>query len=121
MVRRGKEPAADAPFARLGAALRARREQLGLTQEKLAVQTGIKQTQISAFELGKRLPSEERQHTLQETFGWPEGRIVRLAGLAEEPSTLADFLEGDPQLTPKDRRTMVGLYRLLVEQNGSTS
>jgi transcriptional regulator with XRE-family HTH domain len=121
MPRRGKEPAEDAPFPRLGLALRAARDELDLTQQELAEHTGIPQTQISAFELGKKLPSPGRQARLRRVFNWPEGRIVRLAGLAEEPSTLAEFVDGDPRLSPAHKELLLTVYRWAIEQNSSRS
>jgi transcriptional regulator with XRE-family HTH domain len=41
----------------LGEAIRAQREQLGLSQEKLAEQCGFDRTYISMLERGKRNPS----------------------------------------------------------------
>jgi transcriptional regulator with XRE-family HTH domain len=43
--------------ATLGLAVKARREQLGLTQEQMANNTGIHQRWISNVETGKRNPS----------------------------------------------------------------
>ncbi|MGA9313110.1 MAG: helix-turn-helix transcriptional regulator [Solirubrobacteraceae bacterium] len=43
--------------AALGLAVKARREQLGLTQEQMANNTGIHQRWISNVETGKRNPS----------------------------------------------------------------
>lgn len=41
----------------LGAAIKAHREQLGLSQEKLAARCGFDRTYISMLERGKRNPS----------------------------------------------------------------
>lgn len=45
------------PLILLGQAIRAQREQLGLSQEKLAEQCGFDRTYISMLERGKRNPS----------------------------------------------------------------
>lgn len=45
------------PLILLGQAIRTRREQLGLSQEKLAEQCGFDRTYISMLERGKRNPS----------------------------------------------------------------
>jgi transcriptional regulator with XRE-family HTH domain len=69
----------------LGAAVKARREQLGITQETLANDTGLHQRWISNVETGKRNPSY--------------GSLRRLAaGLQLSASELiarAEQLEGD--------------------------
>lgn len=45
--------------ATLGAALRTRREELGLTRATVAVRTGLSLDTIASVELGRRLPSLE--------------------------------------------------------------
>lgn len=45
------------PLILLGQAIRAQREQLGLSQEKLAEQCGLDRSYISMLERGKRNPS----------------------------------------------------------------
>lgn len=45
------------PLEKLGQAIRSRREQLGLSQEKLADKCGFDRTYISMLERGKRNPS----------------------------------------------------------------
>jgi transcriptional regulator with XRE-family HTH domain len=45
------------PLILLGQAIRTQREQLGLSQEKLAEQCGFDRTYISMLERGKRNPS----------------------------------------------------------------
>jgi len=50
-------PAAPAFQTALGAAVKARREELGLTQEQLANDTDLHQRWISNVETGKRNPS----------------------------------------------------------------
>lgn len=50
-------PAAPAFQAALGLAVKARREELGLTQEQLANDTDLHQRWISNVETGKRNPS----------------------------------------------------------------
>jgi transcriptional regulator with XRE-family HTH domain len=47
----------NTPLFSLGRAIKARRELLGLSQEKLAVQCGFDRTYISMLERGKRNPS----------------------------------------------------------------
>jgi transcriptional regulator with XRE-family HTH domain len=50
-------PAVPAFQAALGLAVKARREELGLTQEKLDLRSGLHQRWISNVENGKRNPS----------------------------------------------------------------
>jgi transcriptional regulator with XRE-family HTH domain len=50
-------PDLPAPQVALGLAVKARRQELGLTQEQLAHETGLHQRWISNVETGKRNPS----------------------------------------------------------------
>lgn len=50
-------PATPTPQAALGLAVKARREDLGLTQEQLANESALHQRWISNVETGKRNPS----------------------------------------------------------------
>lgn len=53
----GEMPARSAHHARLGGAIRARRNQLGISQEALAEEIGIDRTYLSGVERGERNPS----------------------------------------------------------------
>lgn len=69
------------PLILLGQAIRAQREQLGLSQEKLAEQCGFDRTYISMLERGKRNPSLLN--------------LLRLAkGLQTSVSTLTEVFDG---------------------------
>ena len=87
----------------LGDRLRVEREQRGWSGSELARRTGIDQSSISKYERGERFPTSLARERIEDAFGWPRGRIVRLAGIAEEPATLDDFLAGRPLLTDADR------------------
>lgn len=69
------------PLILLGQAIRAQREQLGLSQEKLAEQCGFDRTYISMLERGKRNPSLLN--------------LLKLAkGLQTSVSTLTEVFDG---------------------------
>jgi transcriptional regulator with XRE-family HTH domain len=69
------------PLILLGQAIRAQREQLGLSQEKLAEQCGFDRTYISMLERGTRNPSLLN--------------LLKLAkGLQTSVSTLTEVLDG---------------------------
>jgi transcriptional regulator with XRE-family HTH domain len=84
-------PASPAFQLALGLAVKARREELGLTQEQIANNTDLHQRWISNVETGKRNPSY--------------GSLRRLAaGLDISTSQLiarAEQIEGDAQLSSK--------------------
>jgi transcriptional regulator with XRE-family HTH domain len=69
----------------LGAAAKARREQLGITQETLANDTGLHQRWISNVETGKRNPS----------YGSLRRLAAGLGLTASELIARAEQLEGD--------------------------
>lgn len=60
---------------RLGAVVRARRRELGLTQEALALQVGITKNQLQLIEVGRSASSRE-------TSGPSNPRMTTLAGIA---------------------------------------
>ena len=63
----------------LGAAARARRDELGLTQEELALQSDLHQRWISNVETGKRNPSYESLRKLARGLDLPASELIRRA------------------------------------------
>ena len=63
----------------LGAAARARRGELGLTQEQLALQADLHQRWISNLETGKRNPSYESLRKLAAGLELPASELIRRA------------------------------------------
>jgi transcriptional regulator with XRE-family HTH domain len=83
--------------------LKARRKQLNLTQEDVAVRSQLAQTQISRYELGKNQPTAEviaiLARALETSSDW-------LLGLTDEVNTMTAETELDEQ-----ERQLLGLYR----------
>lgn len=76
------------PQAAIGRAIRARRREMGLSQQTLGIETNLKQSWISFIELGHANPS----------YGTVD-RIARALGLSMWQLTrLADELESDDRL-----------------------
>jgi len=115
----GQRPAPDlrAAVRVAGERLRAEREARGWTGTELADRAGVDQSAISKYERGERFPAAPVRARLEEAFGWPAGRIVRLTGIAEEATTLEDVLAGRPYLTDADR----GLVLRLIEHLEATN
>ncbi len=67
----------------LGAAVRARREELGLTQEQLRLESGIHQRYISNVETGKRNPSYGSLRRIAEALQMRTSELVARAEDAE--------------------------------------
>ncbi len=77
----------DNGIARAGAAVAARRRELGISQRELARQKVITAPALIHFEKGRSWPRERTRHTLEELLQWPAGTIARIraGGGAEEP------------------------------------
>ena len=73
--------------AALGLAVKARREQLGLTQEQMANNTGIHQRWISNVETGKRNPSYASLRRLAAGLDLTASELLALAEQIEAPGT----------------------------------
>lgn len=73
-----EDGALDPGIARTGAAVAARRKELGISQRELARQGVITAPAIIAFEKGRSWPRERTRHTLEELLQWPAGTIARI-------------------------------------------
>ncbi|MEX1006446.1 MAG: helix-turn-helix transcriptional regulator [Acidimicrobiia bacterium] len=70
----------DQAFRRaFGRALRALREDRGLTQQELDFQSDIHRTTISLWERGERLPSLDNLRTLAQALDTSASELLRLA------------------------------------------
>ncbi len=77
-------PASPAFQVALGLAVKARRQELGLTQEQLANDTELHQRWISNVETGKRNPSYGSLRRLAAGLDMHVSALVRRAELAEK-------------------------------------
>jgi transcriptional regulator with XRE-family HTH domain len=71
------------PQAALGLAVKARRQELELTQEQLAHNTGLHQRWISNVETGKRNPSYSSLRRLAEGLAIVASELIARAEAAE--------------------------------------
>jgi transcriptional regulator with XRE-family HTH domain len=91
--------ATDPGVARAGAAVAARRQELGISQRELARRKIITAPALSAFERGRSWPRERTRHTLEELLQWPAGTIARVrAGAPPPDSTTPQSENGDASL-----------------------
>ncbi|UUY01799.1 helix-turn-helix domain-containing protein [Svornostia abyssi] len=67
----------------LGAAVKARREALGLTQEQLSLKSGLHQRWISNVETGKRNPSYTSIRRLAAGLSWQASELLAEAEAQE--------------------------------------
>lgn len=79
----------------IGHILKAKREELDLTQDQLADETGISKPYISAIETGRagNPPSEEKLEVLEKALKFAPGQLMRLARLERTPTAIREELE----------------------------
>lgn len=85
----------DSGIARAGAAVAARRRDLGISQRELARQGVITASSMIAFEKGRSWPRERTRHTLEELLHWPAGTIARIKSGALPVQTVYQPAVGD--------------------------
>ena len=78
-------PVADPGIARAGAAAAARREELGYSQRKLSDDKVIGQSNLVAFERGRRWPRDSTRGRLELALNWPPGTLTRIRHGADVP------------------------------------
>jgi hypothetical protein len=75
----------DPALARVGAAVAARREELGYPQRKLSDDKVISQSNLVAFERGRSWPRENTREKLERYLQWPAGTLARMRHGAPAP------------------------------------
>lgn len=85
-------------IARAGAAVAARREELGYSQRRLHDDGVIAHGELDAFERGRSWPAESIREKVEDALRWPPGTIARVARGAEVPEdddteTLSDSVQ----------------------------
>ena len=73
-----EDGAPDPGIARAGAAVAARRRELGISQRELARDKIINATALIRFEKGRTWPRERTRHVLEQILQWPAGAISRI-------------------------------------------
>jgi transcriptional regulator with XRE-family HTH domain len=82
-------PAKPSAQAALGAAVKARREELGLTQEAIALAGDLHQRWVSNVENGWRNPSYASLRRLAQALGLTTSELIALAEQIEKDSASA--------------------------------
>lgn len=80
----------DPGVARAGAAAAARREELGFSQRKLSDDKVIGQSNLVAFERGRRWPRDSTRAKLEQALNWAPGTLTRIrygSAVPEDEST----------------------------------
>jgi transcriptional regulator with XRE-family HTH domain len=87
----------------LGAAIRARRTELGMTKEELADRVGVRQAEVSRLERGRvALPRRPRLERIAAALGLATGELLARSGWAGADRALAEPApSADPLPTPE--------------------
>lgn len=101
-------------YKRLGATVRVRRRQLGLTQAELAREVGISRASLASIEIGRQGVSVHRLYVLAEKLGVEAKALLPGQREAAELQVL-DRLAFSEEVSLADRRKIVRL----VEQSRS--
>ncbi len=91
-------PASPNPQVALGRAIRLRREELGLEQQTVALDAGVKASWLSHIESGRQNPAWGSVDRIARALGWP---LWKLAKLADELET-EDRRPTDEPLRPRN-------------------
>jgi transcriptional regulator with XRE-family HTH domain len=110
------------PRQAIGAVIRRQREINALSIRQFAAMAGISNPYLSQIERGLREPSQRVLEALASSLGRPASELFEEAGIpadaAEDTRTGArDALEGDPNLTPRQRRALLDVYDSFAENN----
>lgn len=78
-----------------GAAVQARREELGLTREDIADHAIIDRTALTALERGVSWPDEDVRARIEKALRWPSGTLDRIhsgGAVPDEPDETTEFI-----------------------------
>lgn len=107
------------------AALRLACEEAGVRQLQLAELLGVTQASVSRW-WNNVEPELDVLATIESKLNWPRGFLVRAAGYVEEPRSVRETLQADPEIAPGWRRVVLRAYDDAVvgtsrERSGSES
>ena len=102
----------------LGAIIRRRREDMGLTQEQVSRRTQISKPYLSNIETGraKNPPADRVLHKIERTLNFHPGELTRMAHLARTPVDVRGQLE----LREAQVRELRGMVAGLLSDTGRT-
>ena len=95
----------------IGSHVRARRLALGLSQENLATELGVKHQHVSRIELGDATPSLEMLLSLSRKLGVSTDYL--LTGQQIAPLDAAGAIRAEPDISATAKRHLVGILEEL--------
>jgi transcriptional regulator with XRE-family HTH domain len=113
----------DVPDGHVGWFIRQQRERANLSLRRLAERAGISNPYLSQIERGIRKPSAEILKRLSRALEVSAETLYTRAGLIDEgPTTpsVVESVEADPELSPRQKKVLLDLYRALVEASTAT-
>lgn len=107
----------------LGEFIRAQRERSAISVRNLAERAGISNPYLSQIERGLRKPSAEILKGIAKGLSISAESLYVRAGLLEHhdgSTSVTEAIEGDPELTARQRQALLEIYRSFLEQNDDT-
>jgi transcriptional regulator with XRE-family HTH domain len=101
----------------LGEFIKSHRERANLSLRRLADRAGISNPYLSQIERGIRRPSAEILKRLSRALSISAETLYTRAGLIEEgpqPPAVAEAIQADAALSPRQKQVLLDLYRTLV-------
>jgi transcriptional regulator with XRE-family HTH domain len=95
----------------IGSHVRAKRIALGLSQEDLATELGVKHQHVSRIELGDAAPSLEMLVSLSNSLGVSADYL--LTGREQAPLGAAGAIRAEPGISTAAKRHLVGIVEAL--------
>lgn len=102
----------DEQRERTASALRAIREDVGLTQSELAARMGKSSAAISAAETTNGIDSLKIMRAYEESMQVPFGTILMRAGLIDMPSSAQEAIKADAELGQDAKFFLLKAYAL---------
>lgn len=105
-------------MGRVGKVLQSLREERGLSQEAFGLAIGESQQTVSLLEKGRRRATLDDLRRIERVLKIPHGYVVRAAGYVDDPKTVREAIEADPQLAGDKgawRATVLAAYDRAVE------
>lgn len=89
----------DPGIAAAGEEVVKRREELGFSQRKLKDDGVIGQSNLVAFERGRRWPRENTRAKLEKALGWEPGHLARIRYASDRPDKTTDVMSDTVRVT----------------------
>ena len=104
----------------LGEFIREQRAGARLSLRRLSDMAGISNPYLSQIERGLREPSEHVAEAIAKALRTSVDALYKEAGIDEEQpkSAVADAIAGDPDLTPRQRQSLLTSYEAFLLANG---